>query len=70
MGLLLAWVVGGGFLISPLPESLQAAGFTVWTVLLLLICIAAWLGANKIYIGPRGGRYRINSKGRKSYDVQ
>lgn len=22
-----------------------------------------------IYRGPRGGRYRINSKGRKSYDV-
>lgn len=24
---------------------------------------------DSIYIGPRGGRYRINSKGRKSYDV-
>ena len=23
----------------------------------------------EIHIGPRGGRYRINSKGRKSYDV-
>ena len=23
-----------------------------------------------IYTGPRGGRYRINSKGRKSYDVR
>ena len=22
-----------------------------------------------IYVGPRGGRYRINSSGRKSYDV-
>jgi len=22
-----------------------------------------------VFIGPRGGRYRINSKGRKSYDV-
>lgn len=25
--------------------------------------------AEGILIGPRGGRYRINSKGRKSYDV-
>ena len=24
---------------------------------------------SRIFIGPRGGRYRINSKGRKSYDV-
>ena len=23
----------------------------------------------EIHIGPRGGRYRINSRGRKSYDV-
>ena len=23
----------------------------------------------EIHIGPKGGRYRINSKGRKSYDV-
>ena len=23
----------------------------------------------EIHVGPRGGRYRINSKGRKSYDV-
>ena len=23
----------------------------------------------RTYIGPRGGRYRINSNGRKSYDV-
>ena len=22
-----------------------------------------------IHVGPRGGRYRLNSKGRKSYDV-
>ena len=24
---------------------------------------------DKIFTGPRGGRYRINQKGRKSYDV-
>lgn len=24
---------------------------------------------NEVFIGPRGGRYRINSNGRKSYDV-
>ena len=30
---------------------------------------SSWL-SNWIYTGPRGGRYRINSKGRKSYDVQ
>ena len=24
---------------------------------------------DEIHIGPRGGRYRINSRGRKSYDV-
>lgn len=24
---------------------------------------------NPTFTGPRGGRYRINSKGRKSYDV-
>ena len=27
------------------------------------------LWGDRIFIGPRGGRYRINSKGRKSYDV-
>jgi len=26
-------------------------------------------GSSGIYTGPRGGRYRINSNGRKSYDV-
>ena len=26
-------------------------------------------GTSGIYTGPRGGRYRINSNGRKSYDV-
>jgi len=25
---------------------------------------------DRIYTGPRGGRYRVNSKGRKSYDVR
>ena len=26
-------------------------------------------GSSGIYTGPRGGRFRINSNGRKSYDV-
>ena len=27
------------------------------------------LPSNEVFTGPRGGRYRINSNGRKSYDV-
>ncbi|WP_415411090.1 hypothetical protein ACLM45_05820 [Synechococcus sp. A10-1-5-9] len=28
-----------------------------------------WSGHDPVFTGPRGGRYRINSNGRKSYDV-
>ena len=27
------------------------------------------LPSNEVFTGPRGGKYRINSNGRKSYDV-
>lgn len=28
-----------------------------------------WSGYDPVFTGPRGGRYRINNNGRKSYDV-
>ena len=28
-----------------------------------------WSNPDHVFTGPRGGRYRINSKGRKTYDV-
>ena len=33
--------------------------------------LSTWPGniANQTFVGPRGGRYRINSNGRKVYDV-
>ena len=30
---------------------------------------SVWSGYDPTYTGPRGGRYRINKNGRKSYDV-
>ena len=33
------------------------------------VSLASSLRLERTYTGPRGGRYRINSNGRKSYDV-
>ncbi len=60
---------------TPLINSIQS--FFGWIPFLIgfivfFVCIALFfsLFGDTVYTGPRGGKYRINSKGRKSYDVK
>ena len=44
------------------------AGFGVIGFIFLVVALAS-SEPDRIRTGPRGGRYRINKNGRKSYDV-
>ncbi len=71
----LGWARSNEIWFNSLPEWIQSTVAIAFFLILILFLGFLIIGGIYnliepiIYTGPRGGKYRINSKGNKSYDV-